>query len=424
MQMNAIFHCKESQFEPQACTVEKIIELDDREYADFRNNMLRGQPFITEFNSAMRFQGKGANHCLLVVGWDDDDGVLIRTEGYDYARYAAFIPGARQILAAEEMRAEQAFSEQIRKIEGADLGNVPAWTDHVWSIAELDANNVGVTAHNEYLRRLREFGGAFRRIDQAYAETPAEIFNGKALCRPDQLLPMADWINNGGDLETAIESLSAGGFDPIDYAATRIIEDGLGYETANYDLAGVQNAYGLNASQMPELMQRLEARPEVGELLLYENRASFTLCYARFQEQGASVQRPDPLTQDDLEAMYARHLLWELEQPDGVQGDFSGQTLSGLDLNGMNFRNAIFTDATIHQCRMGKACFDDSDFAGAKLRGVSAYQAEFNGVNFSGATIEYSEFPESQFEGTDFSQAEIVECDGLDDISQGPAMTM
>jgi len=48
MQLNAVFICKEPQFEPQDCTVDKIVELDDREYAGFRNNMLRDQPFIAE----------------------------------------------------------------------------------------------------------------------------------------------------------------------------------------------------------------------------------------------------------------------------------------------------------------------------------------------------------------------------------------
>lgn len=360
-------------------------------------------------------------HCLLVLGWDCDDGILVRTEGSGYARYAAFIPGARLLLAAEEMRAEQAFTEQIRQIDGADPGNVQAWIDHTWTIAEEDAGNVGVTAHNEYLRRLGEFGDAFRRIDRLYEETPSEIFNGKALCRPDQLLPMTDWVSNGGDVKTAMEGLPTGCFDPVDYAAVRIIEDGLGFETAHYDIAGIQNAYGLDDDHMPRLWQRLEGREEIGELLIYDNRAAFTLC---FRPEGQEQDNPEPLTQEDLIAMHARHCLWYMEQPDGVQADFSGRALSDLDFSGMSFCGANFAGSTIHQCRMGQAAFDNSDFTGAKLRGVSAYQADFSDADFTGATLEYCDFTDAQFEGADFSQAELVECDGLDGISQGHEMRM
>jgi len=428
MNLNAVFKQKEDQFEPKACVVEKIVELDPDVYADFRSNMLRDQPFIAEFNSAMRMQGKGSAHCLLVLGEEHEDGVLIDTQGYDYARYAAFIPGARNLLMVDERHAEQVFANQARQMEGADPANTPAWIEHARELAETNTGAYGPDVHVEYLRLLREFGEAFHRIDCIYAETPVEIFNGNAFCRPDQLLPMADWINNGGDLESAMEGLRAGGFDPVDYAASKLIEEGLQLETdgiVHLGHAETQGGYGLSDDQMLQLYERLQAREEVGELLRYENRDAFTLRFnPEFLKQDAPAQQQEPLTQEDLAVMHARHILWCYGQPGGEQADFSGRLLSGLDFARMDFCNADFTGAAIHQCRMGEACFDDSDFTGAKMRGVSAYQGEFNGSKFTGATLEYSEFPEAQFEGADFTQAEITECDGLDDVTQGPSMAM
>jgi hypothetical protein len=282
--------------------------------------------------------------------------------------------------------------------------------------------------HVEYLRLLRDFGEAFHRIDCIYAETPAEIFNGNAFCRPDQLLPVADWINNGGDLESAIEALRAGGFDPVDYAVAKLIEEGLRLKTdgiVHLGHAETQGGYGLDDNQMAQLYERLRDSQEVGELLRYENRDAFTLRFnPEFLKQDAPAQQQEPLTQEDLAVMHARHILWCYDQPDGEQADFSGRLLSELDFARMDFCNANFAGATIHQCRMGEASFEDSDFTGAKLRGVSACQGEFNGAKFTGATLEYSEFPEAEFTGADFTQAEITECDGLDDIAQGPAMMM
>jgi len=428
MQLNAVFFCKESEFDPKACVVDKIVELDYREYEDFRNNMLRDQPFIAEFNSTLRPSGDGTLHCLLVLGEDHEDGVLIDTQGYDYARYSALIPGAQKLCLVEEMHAEQMFSNQIRQIQGADLTRAPTWIEHARELAETNTGAYGPDVHVEYLRLLREFGDAFERIDRLYLETPAEIFNYKAGYMPEELLPACDYISNGADMEEAYEMAPKGAFDPLNYAVSRIIEDGLQLETdgiVNHGYDETKGAYGLNADQMSQLWQRLMDREEVGDVLLYDNRAAFSLSFKpEFLKQGASEQQPEPLTQEGLEAIYARHLLWELEQPDGVRADFSGQTLSDLDFDRMSFRNAIFIDATIHQCRMGYVCFDDSDFSGAKLRGVSAYQAEFNGAKFTGANLEYSEFEDAQFEGANFSQAKITECDGLDNISQDQAMAM
>ena len=428
MELNATFHCKESQFEPRACVVEKIIELDEAGYWDFRQNMLRDQNFIKQFNDAMRMQSKSANHCLLVLGEGCDDGILVRTEGANYARYSSFIPGAKHILAVDQLKAEQIFKEQIGQIEGADPDNARDWMYHARALADADAGTFGAAAHYEYLNRLREFSEAFCRIDRLYEETPAEVFNGKAFCRPDQLLPMTDWISNGGDVKTAMEGLSAGNFDPLGYAVEKLIEQGLQIETegaVHYGYDEVQGEYGLSADQMPQLFSRLEGRAEVGELLLYDNRAAFTLCFEpEFLKQGVHEQNPEPLLQEDLEAMHARHILWGLDQPDGVLADFSGRVLSEVDFAKMSFCGANFAGTTLHQCRMSEASFDGSDFTGAILRGVSAYQAEFIDAKFIGATLEYCEFHEAQLDGADFTGAEIMECDGLDGIVQGPAMAM
>jgi len=214
----------------------------------------------------------------------------------------------------------------------------------------------------------------------------------------------------------------------VDYAVNKIIEQRMQLETdgaAHYGYDEIQGEYGLNPNQMTQLFMRLEACEAVGEVLLYENRAAFSLCFKpEFLKQGAPEQQPEPLTQENLAVMYARHMLWCYDQPDGVQADFSGHTLSNLDFSGMSFCGTDFTGATIHQCRMGEASFDGSDFTEVTLRGVAAFQGEFIDAKFNGATLEYCDFSDANLDGADFSQAEIVECDGLDDFSQGPAMKM
>ena len=425
MHLNAIFHRKEPQFEPEFCTVEKVIELDATDYWSFRCSMMQDHDFITENIPLMGHDKNGNRYGLLVLGESCDDGILVDSQGAEYARYAAFVPGARQLLAMDQLQAEQRFKEQVGQIEGVDMSNAQDWMYHARALAEADAGIPGAAAHHDYLRRLQEFGDAFQRIDQLYEETPAEIFNYKPGYKPDELLPACDYISNGADVEEAYEIAPQGTFDPLRYAVGRIVEDGMQQETAHHDIAAVQKAYGLDAGKLPQLMARLENHEGVDALLIHENRAAFTLCFKpEFQIQGKPAEQMEPLMQEDLIAMHARHILWYMEQPDGVRADFSGRTLSNLDFSGRSFCGANFAGATIHQCRMGQASFENSDFTGATLRGVAGYQAVFIEADFNGTTLEYCDFTEAQFDGTDFSQVEILECDGLDDISQGPTMTM
>jgi hypothetical protein len=55
-------------------------------------------PFIAENTDLMHRDENGVFHCLLVLGEGSSDGVLIEAEGYNYARYSSFMPGAREFV--------------------------------------------------------------------------------------------------------------------------------------------------------------------------------------------------------------------------------------------------------------------------------------------------------------------------------------
>jgi hypothetical protein len=54
-------------------------------------------------------------HCLLVLGEGCSDGVLIEAEGYNYARYSSFMPGAREFVTARlNLLADQIIRESTQ----------------------------------------------------------------------------------------------------------------------------------------------------------------------------------------------------------------------------------------------------------------------------------------------------------------------
>lgn len=60
--------------------------------------MYESQPFIRDNLDKMYVGKSGDFHTILVVGDESPDGVLVESEGYDYARYVSFLPEAKEFL--------------------------------------------------------------------------------------------------------------------------------------------------------------------------------------------------------------------------------------------------------------------------------------------------------------------------------------
>lgn len=85
---------------PESCfQVEQIIILPDAKYRKFRESgFLIRQAFLSDFNEKMWFDSETrCFHCVLVKGETGRDGILAESEGYQYARYAAFVPDCSRL---------------------------------------------------------------------------------------------------------------------------------------------------------------------------------------------------------------------------------------------------------------------------------------------------------------------------------------
>lgn len=101
MKIKGIMLRKESQFKLHECSIEKLVVLPEAEYHHFCAKMLADYDFIAENRELMYVEGtSGAEiyHCLLVMAEDSEDGVLVESEGADYARYVSYQPGIKSFL--------------------------------------------------------------------------------------------------------------------------------------------------------------------------------------------------------------------------------------------------------------------------------------------------------------------------------------
>ena len=100
LQIKATFKKKESQISANNCVIEKIVRLGSGDFSHFKDNLLEDYDFIKENNHIGGKDGHGNTRCILVLDRDGGDGILVNTEGYDYPRYTAFMPGAKYFVEA------------------------------------------------------------------------------------------------------------------------------------------------------------------------------------------------------------------------------------------------------------------------------------------------------------------------------------
>ena len=74
---------------PICVRVVKVIELTQEQYQHFCTHMMEDMPFIKANNTLTDRDATGIYHCLLVTTRNNQGGILVDSQGYDYARYAA-----------------------------------------------------------------------------------------------------------------------------------------------------------------------------------------------------------------------------------------------------------------------------------------------------------------------------------------------
>lgn len=112
MLINAQLRSKQEEIQPVRCDIACIVELSNAEFYDFQFNPLTDHDFIKEHLPDLKTDEFHAIPCMLVLGEGVDDGILVDPQGYDYARYTAYIPMARQLFQNEQMESEDEAVEE------------------------------------------------------------------------------------------------------------------------------------------------------------------------------------------------------------------------------------------------------------------------------------------------------------------------
>lgn len=339
MRSKAIFRRKESCFEPSECEIEKVIHLSDCDFTRFQQTLLDNYDFLRENAELMRVED-GVTHCLLVVGETFEEGILVNSEGSDYARYAAYFPNAKSFLLAQ---GQQVVQEET-PVEAT-------------SPFAVNGGSTALLAYGERMNRL---------IDKAILEALE--------CHDDSvyLLSLTE-IQDANNLEIFDEELF---MDML--------------------------------RECPEIMEMESGDP--GDIMV-------TLSHNAIIQHDLSKLRI--LTQDDVEIMYAKHILFNHSEG-GEKADFSNCRLTDLDLRHMQLNGADFTGTLLENVRLNDAglcfcVFRNAKLVGCNLNSAIAEEADFCGATFTeckmqNGTYTHSNFAHTSFQNTDLWMSSFASC--------------
>lgn len=93
---------KESEFRTKPCLVEKAIAVSNGEFEYLKSHPLRENDLIAKHSEMMYCDSDNNYHCLLIYDQEQGDGLLIESEGSPYARYAQYIPRAKELVESHQ----------------------------------------------------------------------------------------------------------------------------------------------------------------------------------------------------------------------------------------------------------------------------------------------------------------------------------
>ena len=151
-QQFAVFESK-PDFNPKPVTIERTIHLPAEEYEQFLAHPMNKYVFLRENAERMSVDQQGTYHCLLVTGEGHIGGVLVQSEGAEYARYASYVPEA----AALQYGSLSALAAQLARVVDDIIQEGTSETmEGNWSIGfeQLDRETGFCVTGNPFLQEL------------------------------------------------------------------------------------------------------------------------------------------------------------------------------------------------------------------------------------------------------------------------------
>ncbi len=323
MHARAVFHRKEPCLETQECEIEKVITLSDVEFDQFQKCLLNDYDFLHDNAELMRVED-GVTHCLLVMGTNSQDGILVNSEGSSYARYSAYFPNAKSFLLTQGQTQQMVQAET--PVEAA-------------SPSAVGGSSAALLAYAERMNHL---------VDMA-------------ICQALECHDQSTYIIS---LEAMAEANDDGSFDTALFTAmlkerTEIVD----MDISDGDILVTLSPESIQAHELSKLkvltQDDLNIMQAKHTLWVYDQggeQANFSGCR---------------LSGLDMSRM----------QLNGA--DFTGALLERVNMSSSGVCSCVFQDARFVGCSMTGICAEEADFRGAVFEECNVKRGVFTHSNFA-----------------------------------------
>ena len=167
----------------KAIDVEKIVELNPTEFYRLKRETLKDNPFVKIYRDLTWSAGDTAQ-CVLFLEADGNNGILVDTDGTDYAKNSQYIPNARALIEYNEIVPMEKKIHSIlmgvagKMAELAHTGENSFCFDDI--LGDTDIKSTMIAAVGELLRQRVDIQSV-EIDDYAYDEEPKFMIEPKPI---------------------------------------------------------------------------------------------------------------------------------------------------------------------------------------------------------------------------------------------------
>jgi hypothetical protein len=107
---------KDTEVLTKDCVVGKVVRISDETFNLFSQNLLREWDFIRDNKIEKPKSDYERLHCLLVLSEGHRDGILVDSQGSNYAYYSAFVPNAEDLLTVGRSPALAELNQKLTNV--------------------------------------------------------------------------------------------------------------------------------------------------------------------------------------------------------------------------------------------------------------------------------------------------------------------
>ena len=116
MKIRANMHFKDAYTCDEEYIIERAVTISSAEFDYICKHLLEDNRYVKDNLDVMYCNENNKLHCLLMINESTGNGLLINSEGSEYARYHSYIPNARQIVILNKYPVLNNFIERMSDV--------------------------------------------------------------------------------------------------------------------------------------------------------------------------------------------------------------------------------------------------------------------------------------------------------------------